>query len=74
MTQEQNTHARKVAQRFRDLVEGSDHPNLDDEHFEELILLIESAIDSVLVEKMEKIADAMDDLAKKVRSDAEHFD
>lgn len=74
MTQEQNTHARKVAHRFRDLVENSDHPNLDDEHYEELVLLIESAIDSVLVEKMEKIADAMEDLARKVRSDAEHFD
>jgi len=74
MTQSQKTHAQKVADRFRKILEESDSQRLDDNHYDELSLLIESAIDAALIEKEEMIADRLQKLAQELRSDAEHFD
>lgn len=74
MTQSQKTHAQKVADRFRKILEESDDQCLDDNHYDELSLLIESAIDAALIEKEEMIADRLQKLAQELRSDAEHFD
>jgi hypothetical protein len=74
MTQSQKTHAQKVADRFRKILEESGDQCLNDNHFDELSLLIESAIDAALIEKEEMIADRLQKLAQELRSDAEHFD
>ena len=43
-------------------------------HFDELSLLIESAISSAVLEELEAAADKMDKLAHELRNAAEHFD
>lgn len=69
---QRNKHAREIAGRFRELVENTGD-SLPDEHYEELELLIEAGIDTALVERLEKMAESLEKLAKDVRSDAERF-
>jgi hypothetical protein len=69
---QRSKHAQQIASRFRDLVENSKH-TLADEHYEELELLIEAGIDTALVEKLEGIADQLQQMAKNVRQDADQF-
>ncbi len=73
MTQSQKSHAQNVADRFRTILEESDDQCLNANHYDELSLLIESAIDAALIEKEEMIADRLQQLAQELRSDAEHF-
>jgi hypothetical protein len=73
MTIEQFSHAQKVANRFRDIVvESGDE--ISDEHISELVLLIESAIDAALLEKVERHADKVAALANEIRNDVEHYE
>ena len=48
--------------------------SLDEEHYDELTLLIEAGIDTALVERLEKMADKLQELVHEVRNDAEYFD
>ncbi|MCW9013440.1 MAG: phosphatase [Gammaproteobacteria bacterium] len=66
-------HARKIADRFREMVNQAGD-SLSDEHYDELALLIEAGIDTALVERLEKMADKIQSLAKSVRNDAEFYD
>jgi hypothetical protein len=66
-------HAREVVDRFRTMVEQAGD-KLPDEHYDELILLFEAAIDTAVVDKLEKMADTLTALADKVRNEAEFFD
>ncbi len=68
-----NKHAQSIANRFRDLVEDAGH-TLQEEHYDELALLIEAGIDTALVEKLEKISTKLLDLSHAVQNDAEFFD
>jgi len=69
---QRSKHAQQIAARFRQLVENGNH-KLADEHYEELELLIEAGIDTALVEKLEGIADQLQQMAKSVRQDADQF-
>jgi len=62
-------HAQKMAARFRELVEVAGHTLPD-----ELALLIEAGIDTVVVEHLEKVADELDRMSHNVRNRAEFFD
>ena len=66
-------HAKEISERFRELVEMSGD-SLDEKHYDELSLLIEAGIDTALVEALEKTADRIENLAQKVRTNAEFFD
>ena len=66
-------HAQEIATRFKTMVEQAGD-SLSDEHYKELVLLIEAAIDTAVVDKLEKMADALNSMAHKVRNDAEFFD
>ena len=66
-------HAKEIAQRFRELVEEAGD-TLADQHYDELALLIEAGIDTMLVETLEKTADALDELSHSIRHSAEFFD
>ena len=67
-----NKHAQEISERFKELVEQSGD-KLSNEHFDELVLLIEAGIDTALVEKLEKVADKVEGLAHSIRNDAEMF-
>ena len=66
----QATHAQKMTDRFRELIEASGD-SLAEEHFDELRLIIESGLDAVLIENMESIAHKLESLAKQIKHDAE---
>lgn len=66
-------HAQQVTDRFRELVENTGD-TLTDDHYDELSLLIEAAIDTALVEQLEEIANKLDSLAHDLRNNAEFFD
>ena len=66
-------HAQQMADRFRQLVEEAGD-SLPEEHYDELVLIIEAGIDTALVERLEKIADKLQALSHTVRNDAEFFD
>lgn len=74
MTTQQRTHAEKVVNRFRSMIGDANSRQIGDEHWDELSLLVESAIDAAVLDAEEKICDQLDDMAKKIRSDAENFD
>jgi hypothetical protein len=73
MTIEQFSHAQKVANHFKEIIEDNGD-SISDEHIEELVLLIESAIDAALLDKVEKHADKVAALAKEIRNDVEHYE
>lgn len=66
-------HAEEMTERFRELVEATGD-TLPENHYKELMLLIEAGIDTVLVEMLEKLATKIDTLSHSVRHDAEFFD
>ncbi|HED33252.1 MAG TPA: hypothetical protein ENJ08_03420 [Gammaproteobacteria bacterium] len=65
-------HAQQITQRFREMVEQTGD-NLSEAHYSELSLLIEAGIDTALVEKLEAVANKVDDLSHAIRNDAELF-
>ncbi|MCG6935757.1 MAG: phosphatase [Proteobacteria bacterium] len=74
MTHRHLTHAQQVADRFKNMLSESGRQHVGQAHFDELSLLIESAISSAVLEELESAADKMDKLAHELRSAAEHFD
>lgn len=66
------SHAQEISARFKQRVEQTGD-SLPEEHYDELALLIEAGIDTVLVEYLEGIADQLLTLSKTVRSNAERF-
>lgn len=74
MTQKQTRHAQDVVEAFKDKLSKSGVDHVGQKHFDELQLLIESAIDSAVFLELERIADQIDSLAHNVRHNAEHFE
>ena len=66
----QNEHAKSIASRFKDVFEQSGE-TFSQEHYEELLLLIEAGLDSALYQQMEKVADQLTSLAHNIRHNAE---
>ncbi len=66
-------HAKEISDRFRELVEESGE-SLSENHYDELTLLIEAGIDTALVESLEKTADKIENVAHKIRNNAEFFE
>lgn len=73
MAQQENLHARKVVDRFKEMLGDDCQDRLSEQHFDELTLLIESAIDAAVFDKMERTIEEVEAMAKKLRSDAEFF-
>ncbi|RLT96896.1 phosphatase [Ketobacter sp.] len=74
MTQKQTQHAQQVVDAFKDKLSKSGIEHVGQKHFEELQLLIESAIDAAVFLEMERVADQVSSLAHSIRNSAEHFD
>ena len=68
----QSDHAQAMADRFRELVEDAGD-SLPVEHYDELKLIIEAGLDTVLVDVMEKIASQLTKLSHEIQNNAEFF-
>lgn len=74
MTMKQTAHATQIVDAFKARLNPEQLEAVGAAHFDELSLLIESAMSTAVLEEMEKAADQVDDLAHKLRHFAEHFD
>jgi len=68
----QSDHAQAMAERFRELVEDAGD-SLPANHYDELKLIIEAGLDTVLVEVMEKIANQLNKMSHEIQNNAEFF-
>ena len=68
----QSDHAQAMADRFRELVEEAGD-SLPVNHYDELKLIIEAGLDTVLVEVMEKIASQLSKMSHDIQNKAEFF-
>ena len=69
----QSEHARQMAQRFRELVESSGDI-IEQRHYDELALIIESGLDTALLDMMDKISGKLTQIANDIQHDANFFD
>lgn len=69
----QSEHARQMAQRFRELVETSGDV-FPEKHYDELALIIESGIDTALLDMMGRISGKLTQMANDIQHDADFFD
>ena len=74
MTEQQTNHAKKVVNRFRKMIGEASSKQLGEDHWNELVLLVESAIDAAVLDAEEKICSTLETVVGGIRSDAEHFD
>lgn len=66
-------HAQEISNRFRELVEENGD-KLEDNHYDELSLLIEAGLDAALVDYMETTANKLEKMAHDVRHSAEFWE
>lgn len=74
MTMQQTQHAQKVVDAFKAKLSEEQRATVGEAHFDELSLLIESAMSTAVLDEMEKAADQVDALAHRLRHFAEHYD
>lgn len=74
MTHRHRKHAQAVVDQFVNLLGSEAREKVENSHLDELVLLIESAISSTLLDEKEAIADKVEKLAQDLRHDAEYFD
>ena len=66
-------HAERVVQAFKDKLSKSGREHVGEKHFDELTLMIESAISTSVLETVEQAANDMTALVEKIRKDAQHI-
>jgi len=74
MAENQTRHALNVVNAFKERLSKSGLDHVGQKHFDELQLLIESAIDSAVFLEMERVADRIDSLAHDIRTNVGHFE
>ncbi len=74
MTQPESKHAERVVARFREMLGEECRSHFSDEHFDELALLVESAIDAAVLEAKERVLGRLEDLVRDLKKDAEFFE
>lgn len=73
MNRKHMPHAQHVVDAFKNKLSDSGRQHVGEKHFDELALLIESAISTAVLEEVEHAADALEEMAKKMRNNAEHI-
>ncbi len=73
MTRPETAHAAKVVARFKEMLGEECREHFNDEHLDELALLVESAIDAAVFETKERIVERLETLTRDLKTDAEFF-
>lgn len=74
MSAKQTEHAQRVVNRFRELLSNSAQRSVTDKHFQELTLMVDSAISTAVMEELERVADDLNAFVRNIRHSAETFD
>ncbi len=73
MSEHQTEHAQRVVQQFRSMLDEQTRQRIGEDTFEELALMVESAITASVLEELERAADRIERLAGEVRRQAETY-
>jgi predicted Co/Zn/Cd cation transporter (cation efflux family) len=73
MSEHQTEHARRVAEQFRSMLDEETRERIGDELFDELALMVESAITASVLKELEQAADRIEMLSHQVRKQAETY-
>ena len=65
-------HAEKVVEAFKQKLSQSGRDHVGEKHFDELTLMIESAVSTSVLEAVEGATHQISDLIEKIKKDAEH--
>ena len=71
MTEKHLDHARKVVASFRKRLSRSGIEHVGEKHFDELELMVESAISTTVMSELERAADRVEELARSLRRSGE---
>jgi hypothetical protein len=74
MTESYRQHAEQIVETFKRFLSPELVESISDEQFDELSMLIESAISAAVLQHIEDIADRFGSLAATVRKEAERYD
>ncbi len=74
MTHRHAKHANQVVEHFKQALPDSTRKHIGAKHFDELALMIESALSATVLEALEQAADRVEALATGLRRSAEEFD
>ncbi|MFC1748754.1 phosphatase [Pseudomonadota bacterium] len=73
MTHKHLPHAERVVGVFKEMLSQSGRDHVGDKHFDELALMIESAVSTAVLEEIEHAADKMHAVVESIRKSAEHL-
>ncbi len=73
MTHKHLSHAERLVDTFKKKLSKSGRDHVGDKHFDELALMIESAISTAVLEEGEHTADKLQDMVDSIRKGAEHL-
>ena len=73
MTHKHLPHAERIVSVFKDMLSNSGRDHVGDKHFDELALMIESAISTAVLQEIEHAADKIHKVVESVRKDAGHL-
>jgi hypothetical protein len=74
MSKSQTAHAERVVHQFKDLLSVTGRQHVGEKHFEQLALLIESAIDAAVLDENAKYVSELERIVSRMKRSAEHFD
>ena len=74
MAHQQADHAKKVVDRFVEMIGPELTAQLSDDHLAELSLLVESAIDAAVLDTEESVISQLESLTNSIRRDADFFE
>jgi hypothetical protein len=67
-------HAKQVVKGFKEVIDDEAKKAITDENFEQLAMLINSAITNSVLSAVERVADDLEKSVRKIRRGAEHYD
>ena len=73
MTHKHLPHAERVVDAFKNKLSQSGRDHVGEKHFDELTLMIESAISTSVLEEIEHAADQINEVVESIRKSAEHL-
>ncbi|HHB11675.1 MAG TPA: phosphatase [Chromatiales bacterium] len=73
MSEYQTEHARRVVEQFQSLLDEETRARIGEEQFDELALMVESAITASVLKELEQAADRIEALSHEVRRQAETY-
>jgi len=74
MTKMQTKRAQKVVDHFRQVLSPSGRKAVTESHFEELTLMVESAIEAALLEEVASYAARLEEVIEEMKHNAATFD